>query len=226
MRSTSSQEERRDDDRRIGDKERHASFHHSLLGEDGRAAKTAVFDSMRCASCCIASQAVSRRRAADRNWPTAAAGTRRPDRPAQSHATARRSYPAMSVFGHAGVREDRGRNGIRSMRSLLWYLLAAMGEIAGCFAFWAWLRLGKSPLWTLPGIAFLVVFALALTRVDTAAAGRAYAAYGGVYIFSSLLWLWTVENTRPDRWGCDRRRHLPSSGFGHSIRSARCLRSM
>jgi len=86
------------------------------------------------------------------------------------------------------------------MNSLLWYLLAAIGEIAGCFAFWAVLRLGKSPLWALPGVASLVVFALALTRVEAAAAGRAYAAYGGIYILSSVLWLWVVEQVVPDRW--------------------------
>jgi small multidrug resistance family-3 protein len=86
------------------------------------------------------------------------------------------------------------------MRSLLWYSLAAVGEIAGCFAFWAWLRLSKSPLWTVPGIISLVIFALALTRIDAATAGRAYAAYGGIYILSSLLWLWAVEKTRPDQW--------------------------
>ena len=86
------------------------------------------------------------------------------------------------------------------MKSLLWYSLAALGEIAGCFAFWAWLRLGKHPVWTLPGVVSLVIFALALTRIDATAAGRAYAAYGGIYILSSLLWLWLVENTRPDHW--------------------------
>jgi small multidrug resistance family-3 protein len=86
------------------------------------------------------------------------------------------------------------------MISLVWYALAAMGEIAGCFAFWAWLRLDKSPLWVVPGMASLMFFALALTRVDAAAAGRAYAAYGGIYILSSLLWMWLVEKTRPDQW--------------------------
>jgi small multidrug resistance family-3 protein len=86
------------------------------------------------------------------------------------------------------------------MTSLLWYLLAAFGEIAGCFSFWAWLRMGKSPIWTVPGVVALVMFALALTRIDSSHAGRAYAAYGGVYIVSSLLWLWRVESTRPDRW--------------------------
>lgn len=86
------------------------------------------------------------------------------------------------------------------MNTILWYLLAALGEIAGCFAFWAWLRMQWSPLWLLPGIVSLIVFALALTRVDASAAGRAYAAYGGIYILSALVWLWRVEGVRPDRW--------------------------
>ncbi len=86
------------------------------------------------------------------------------------------------------------------MSSLLWYLLAAVCEITGCFAFWAWLRLGRTPFCVLPGIISLVIFALALTRIDAAVAGRAFAAYGGIYILSSLLWLWIVEKTRPDRW--------------------------
>lgn len=80
------------------------------------------------------------------------------------------------------------------------YLCAALAEIAGCFAFWAWLRLDKSVLWLAPGIASLCLFAWLLTLVDTEHAGRAYAAYGGVYILSALLWLWLVEGFRPDRW--------------------------
>jgi small multidrug resistance family-3 protein len=86
------------------------------------------------------------------------------------------------------------------MRSFAWYTLAALAEIAGCFAFWTWLRLGKSRLWSIPGVISLALFASVLTRVDSQAAGRAYAAYGGVYIVSSLLWLWVVEGTRPDAW--------------------------
>ena len=86
------------------------------------------------------------------------------------------------------------------MKSLFWYLIAAFWEIGGCFAFWAWLRVHKSPLWTIPGMAALVVFALALTRINSSHAGRAYAAYGGIYILSSLLWLWAIEDTRPDQW--------------------------
>jgi small multidrug resistance family-3 protein len=80
------------------------------------------------------------------------------------------------------------------------YIGAALAEIAGCFAFWAWLRMGKSPLWLAPGIASLILFAWLLTRVDSDAAGRAYAAYGGIYICASLFWLWSVEGVRPDRW--------------------------
>lgn len=86
------------------------------------------------------------------------------------------------------------------MTSLAYYIGAAAAEIAGCFAFWAWLRLGKSVLWTVPGTASLVVFALLLTRIDSAFAGRVFAAYGGVYILASLAWLWMVEGSRPDRW--------------------------
>lgn len=86
------------------------------------------------------------------------------------------------------------------MGNIATYLLAAFAEIGGCFAFWAWLRLGKSALWLLPGMASLALFAWALTRIDADFAGRAYAAYGGVYIAASLFWLWAVEGTRPDRW--------------------------
>jgi small multidrug resistance family-3 protein len=80
------------------------------------------------------------------------------------------------------------------------YALAALAEIAGCFAFWAWLRLDRSPLWLIPGMVLLAVFAWLLTFVENDAAGRAFAAYGGVYICASLVWLGAVENIRPDRW--------------------------
>ncbi|MFG1372535.1 YnfA family protein [Xanthobacter oligotrophicus] len=80
------------------------------------------------------------------------------------------------------------------------FLLAALGEIAGCFAFWHVVRLGGSPWWLLVGIASLGAFAYALTFVEAEAAGRAFAAYGGIYILSSLVWMWTVEGVRPDRW--------------------------
>ena len=80
------------------------------------------------------------------------------------------------------------------------FAVAALCEIAGCFAFWAWWRLDRSPLWLLPGVAALVLFAWLLTLSEAHAAGRTYAAYGGVYIVASLLWLWLMEGVRPDRW--------------------------
>ncbi len=80
------------------------------------------------------------------------------------------------------------------------YILAALAEIGGCFTFWAWLRLDRSPLWLAPGTASLILFAWMLTRIDADFAGRAYAAYGGIYILASLLWMWLIEGARPDRW--------------------------
>ncbi len=86
------------------------------------------------------------------------------------------------------------------MRVAALYVAASAAEIAGCFAFWAWLRLGRSALWVAPGMAALALFAYLLTRTEAGFAGRAYAAYGAVYICAALVWLWTVEGTRPDRW--------------------------
>ncbi len=86
------------------------------------------------------------------------------------------------------------------MNSFAIYIVTAVAEIGGCFAFWAWLRLGKSVYWVLPGLISLVVFAFLLTRIEAGFAGRAYAAYGGVYISASLLWLWIIEGQYPDKW--------------------------
>jgi small multidrug resistance family-3 protein len=86
------------------------------------------------------------------------------------------------------------------MTTLAIYALAALAEIGGCFAFWLWLRTGKPALWLLPGLAALVLFAWLLTLSPAEHAGRAYAAYGGIYIALTLLWLWAVEGFRPDRW--------------------------
>ncbi len=86
------------------------------------------------------------------------------------------------------------------MKMWLIYGGAALCEIAGCFAFWLWLREDKASWLLLPGIASLVAFAWLLTLVEVPHAGRAFAAYGGVYIVASLVWLWTVEGVRPDRW--------------------------
>lgn len=86
------------------------------------------------------------------------------------------------------------------MTSLAYYTAAALAEIAGCFAFWAVARNGASQLWLLPGILSLVLFGWLLTKIDLDFAGRAYAAYGGIYIAASLIWLSAVEGRVPDHW--------------------------
>ena len=86
------------------------------------------------------------------------------------------------------------------MISIPAYIGAAVAEIAGCFAFWAWLRLDASVWWLLPGMASLAAFGYLLTLADSTLAGRAFAAYGGVYIAASLAWAWLIEGARPDRW--------------------------
>ena len=86
------------------------------------------------------------------------------------------------------------------MLPLAFFCIAAFFEIAGCFTFWMWLRNGRSPVFAAVGVLSLMLFAVVLTRVDLAFAGRAFAAYGGIYIAASLFWLRFVEGVRPDRW--------------------------
>jgi small multidrug resistance family-3 protein len=78
------------------------------------------------------------------------------------------------------------------------YILAAFAEIGGCFAFWAWLRLGRTALWLAPGMASLALFAWgAHPRGRPLRRARLY---GGIYILASLIWMWAIEGVRPDRW--------------------------
>lgn len=86
------------------------------------------------------------------------------------------------------------------MKTYLIFAAAALVEIAGCFAFWAWWRLEKPVWWLAPGMVSLALFAGLLALVPSEAAGRTYAAYGGIYIVASILWLWLVEGRLPDRW--------------------------
>ncbi|TCH97260.1 YnfA family protein [Roseococcus sp. SYP-B2431] len=86
------------------------------------------------------------------------------------------------------------------MTPVLVFPLAALAEIAGCFAFWAVLRQGASAPWLAAGVASLILFAWLLTLAPGDAAGRAFAAYGGVYVAASLAWLVAVEGFRPSAW--------------------------
>ena len=80
------------------------------------------------------------------------------------------------------------------------FFIAAFFEIFGCFAFWLYFRLEKTPLWLLLGVISLIFFAYVLTKIDVENAGRVYAIYGGIYIFASLLWLVFVEYESFNRW--------------------------
>jgi small multidrug resistance family-3 protein len=83
------------------------------------------------------------------------------------------------------------------LKDLAIYVLAALAEIGGSFAIWRWLREGASPWCAAPGLVCLAAFAILLTRIDAQAAGRAYAAYGGIYILASVVWLRVAEGVRP-----------------------------
>lgn len=85
------------------------------------------------------------------------------------------------------------------MKTVGLFVLTALAEIAGCYLPYLWLKQGKTAWLLLPGALSLGVFAWLLTLHPTAA-GRTYAAYGGVYVAVAVLWLWRVDGVRPDRW--------------------------
>ncbi len=85
------------------------------------------------------------------------------------------------------------------LKTLGLFLLTALAEIVGCYLPYLWLREGKSIWLLLPAALSLALFAWLLT-LHPAAAGRVYAAYGGVYIFTAILWLWAVDGIRPTGW--------------------------
>ena len=79
------------------------------------------------------------------------------------------------------------------------FAITAIAEIVGCYLPWLVLRQGKSAWLFLPAIAALLIFAWLLTLHPTAA-GRTYAAYGGMYIVVALIWLRVVEGVELTRW--------------------------
>lgn len=81
-----------------------------------------------------------------------------------------------------------------------WFLLAAVMELLGCYAFWIWIRQERAVGWLLPGLVALALFAWALARAPANFAGRAFAAYAGVYLVGALGWLIAVDRIQPDRW--------------------------
>ncbi|KQT37578.1 YnfA family protein [Methylophilus sp. Leaf414] len=85
------------------------------------------------------------------------------------------------------------------IKTFLLFALTAVAEIVGCYLPYLWLKEGKSMWLLVPAGISLAVFAWLLT-LHPAAAGRIYAAYGGVYIGVAIIWLWLVEGIRPTGW--------------------------
>ena len=84
-------------------------------------------------------------------------------------------------------------------KTLLLFMLTALAEIAGCYLPYLWLRHDKSAWLLLPAALCLALFVWLLT-LHPAAAGRVYAAYGGVYVAVAIGWLWAVDGVRPTPW--------------------------
>lgn len=85
------------------------------------------------------------------------------------------------------------------LRTLSLFTVTALAEILGCYLFYLWYTQGKAIWLLLPAGLCLTAFAWLLTLHPTAA-GRVYAAYGGVYIFTAIFWLWAVEGIKPTIW--------------------------
>lgn len=85
------------------------------------------------------------------------------------------------------------------LKTLGLFIITALAEIVGCYLPYLWLREGKSVWLLLPAALSLAVFVWLLS-LHPAAAGRVYAAYGGVYVGAALLWLWVVNGIRPTGW--------------------------
>jgi small multidrug resistance family-3 protein len=86
-----------------------------------------------------------------------------------------------------------------ALRTFGLFVVTALAEIIGCYLPYLWLRRNGSPWLLAPAAASLALFSGLLTLHPTAA-GRTYAAYGGVYVATALCWLWLIEHQRPDRW--------------------------
>lgn len=88
---------------------------------------------------------------------------------------------------------------MKSMKTFLLFIATALAEIVGCYLPYLWLKQGRSIWLLVPAALSLALFAWLLTLHETAA-GRVYAAYGGVYILVALAWLWAVDQVRPTAW--------------------------
>ncbi|NJK53294.1 MAG: YnfA family protein [Leptolyngbyaceae cyanobacterium SU_3_3] len=85
------------------------------------------------------------------------------------------------------------------IQSLLFFVVAGLCEIGGGYLFWLWLREGKSPWLAVLGVILLAAYGVVPT-LQTVSFGRAYAAYGGVFVVLSILWGWLVDRVPPDKF--------------------------
>lgn len=85
------------------------------------------------------------------------------------------------------------------LKTFLLFIVTALAEILGCYLPYLWLKKGGPAWFLLPAAVSLAVFAWLLSLHPTAA-GRVYAAYGGVYIAVALGWLWLVDGIKPTTW--------------------------
>ena len=85
------------------------------------------------------------------------------------------------------------------VRTFALFVITAIAEILGCYLPYLWLKKQGSPWLLVPAAVSLALFAWLLS-LHPAAAGRVYAAYGGVYIGVAITWLWLVDGLRPTRW--------------------------
>ncbi len=79
------------------------------------------------------------------------------------------------------------------------FIATAICEIVGCYLPYLWLRKDRSAWLLAPAAVSLGLFAYLLT-LHPQAAGRTYASYGGIYVATAVVWMWLVEQQRPDRW--------------------------
>ncbi|MEH6568224.1 MAG: YnfA family protein [Halioglobus sp.] len=85
------------------------------------------------------------------------------------------------------------------LKTMALFFITALAEILGCYLPYLWLREGKTVLLLIPAALSLAAFAWLLS-LHPFAAGRVYAAYGGVYIGAAILWLWLIEGVTPTFW--------------------------
>ena len=88
------------------------------------------------------------------------------------------------------------------VKTLTLFVMTALAEIIGCYLPYLYIQQGRTVWILLPATVSLGIFAWLLSFHPTVAAGRTYAAYGGVYVAVAIVWMWCVEGVRPDMWDC------------------------